>query len=293
MVVCHGDCHCDADGPYEQRASSPGNAGEGRRPGAGGCWRSQRCYTAPRAKIGGMDRQTLRDWVIRFNEQGLDGLINKSSPGAPGKLTPQHKAFLARLVEDGPIPAVHGVVRWRLRADHAALRRVRYLGPGRYRLPGLEGLGLLSCERPAQGLQAGRRRHGSVQKTFPPAWRRSARSLRPALRSRCGARTRCGSARRTGSPIAGPGKARVPAPLNDQRTQSTYLFGAVCPERGTDAALVLPACNTEAMHRAITWTSETNSLGRGYPWQNLKPALSASAPEPDVLESTPASTTFR
>jgi transposase len=35
------------------------------------------------AKIGGMDRQTLRDWVIRFNEQRPDGLINKVSPGAP------------------------------------------------------------------------------------------------------------------------------------------------------------------------------------------------------------------
>jgi transposase len=65
------------------------------------------------AKIGGMDRQTLRDWVIRFNEQGPEGLINKSSPGAPGKLTDEHKAFLARIVEEGPIPAVHGVVRWR------------------------------------------------------------------------------------------------------------------------------------------------------------------------------------
>jgi transposase len=39
------------------------------------------------AKIGGMDRQTLRDWVIRFNEQGPDGLVNRSSPGAPGELT--------------------------------------------------------------------------------------------------------------------------------------------------------------------------------------------------------------
>ena len=65
------------------------------------------------AKIGGMDRQTLRDWVIRFNEQGPDGLINKSSPGAPGKLTGEHKALLAGLVEDGPIPAIDGVVRWR------------------------------------------------------------------------------------------------------------------------------------------------------------------------------------
>ena len=65
------------------------------------------------AKIGGMDRQTLRDWVIRFNEQGPEGLINIASPGAPGKLDDEHKAFLARLVEEGPIPAVHGVVRWR------------------------------------------------------------------------------------------------------------------------------------------------------------------------------------
>src|SRR5271163_2185725 len=65
------------------------------------------------AKIGGMDRQTLRDWVIRFNEQGPDGLVNKLSPGAPGKLTDEHKAFLTRLVEEGPIPAVDGVVRWR------------------------------------------------------------------------------------------------------------------------------------------------------------------------------------
>src|ERR1700737_2739165 len=65
------------------------------------------------AKIGGMDRQTLRDWVIRFNEQGPDGLVNKSSPGAPGKLTDNHKALLAPLVEEGTIPAADGVGGWR------------------------------------------------------------------------------------------------------------------------------------------------------------------------------------
>jgi transposase len=65
------------------------------------------------AKIGGMDRQTLRDWVIRFNEQGADGLINIPSPGVPPKLNSRHKAFLARIVDEGPIPAIHGVVRWR------------------------------------------------------------------------------------------------------------------------------------------------------------------------------------
>ena len=60
-----------------------------------------------------MDRQTLRDWVIRFNEQGPDGLINIPSPGPPPKLDDTHKAFLRRIVDEGPIPAVHGVVRWR------------------------------------------------------------------------------------------------------------------------------------------------------------------------------------
>src|SRR6185503_3813777 len=65
------------------------------------------------AKTGGMDRQTLRDWVIRFNEQGPDGLTNIPSPGVPPKLDAGHRAFLGRLVEEGPIPAIHGVVRWR------------------------------------------------------------------------------------------------------------------------------------------------------------------------------------
>src|SRR5215813_9020909 len=68
---------------------------------------------AEAAKAGGMDRQTLRDWVIRFNEQGPEGLISKPSPGAPGKLSDQHKAFLAQIVEAGPLSAIHGLRRWR------------------------------------------------------------------------------------------------------------------------------------------------------------------------------------
>jgi len=68
---------------------------------------------AEAAQTGGMDRQTLRDWVIRFNEQGPDGLTNIPSPGVPPKLDAGHRAFLGRLVEEGPIPAIHGVVRWR------------------------------------------------------------------------------------------------------------------------------------------------------------------------------------
>src|SRR5258705_829850 len=65
------------------------------------------------AETCGMDRQTLRDWVHRYNAAGLTGLRNLKSPGAGSKLTARQQAELAELVEAGPDPAVHGVVRWR------------------------------------------------------------------------------------------------------------------------------------------------------------------------------------
>src|SRR5450756_71888 len=61
----------------------------------------------------GMDRQTLRDWVHRYNAEGLGGLHDLKTPGPKPKLTAEQQAELARLVEAGPDPARHGVVRWR------------------------------------------------------------------------------------------------------------------------------------------------------------------------------------
>jgi transposase len=65
------------------------------------------------AETCGMDRQTLRDWVHRYNAEGLEGLSNRRSPGPPPRLSPAQKAELARLVREGPDLAVDGVVRWR------------------------------------------------------------------------------------------------------------------------------------------------------------------------------------
>jgi len=65
------------------------------------------------ARLGGMDRQTLRDWVHAFNERGPEGLVNAKAPGARPKLTVEQKAEFARLVETGPDVARNGVVRWR------------------------------------------------------------------------------------------------------------------------------------------------------------------------------------
>jgi len=65
------------------------------------------------ARIGGMDRQTLRDWVHRFNEQGPDGLINIKPPGRRPRLSADQMDELCRLVEAGPDPQKDGVTRWR------------------------------------------------------------------------------------------------------------------------------------------------------------------------------------
>ena len=66
------------------------------------------------AKIGGIGLQIVRDWVLRFNARGPDALLDGKSPGQPSKLNDGQRQALARMIESGPIPAVHGVVRWRL-----------------------------------------------------------------------------------------------------------------------------------------------------------------------------------
>lgn len=68
---------------------------------------------ADAARIGGMDRQSLRDWVIRFNELGPDGLKNRWDNGAVRRLSAEQLEKLARIVETGPDPDKDGVVRWR------------------------------------------------------------------------------------------------------------------------------------------------------------------------------------
>jgi transposase len=135
------------------------------------------------AKIGGMDRQTLRDWVIRFNEQGPDGLINIPSPGVPPKLNTLHKVFLARLVEEGPIPAIHGVVRWR--ACDLIMRLYEEFGLSVsddtiYR--GLKKLGFSHVSARPKAYKQNAEVMEAFKKTSPSVWRKSARHLHPAHR---------------------------------------------------------------------------------------------------------------
>lgn len=65
------------------------------------------------AETCGMERQTLRDWVHRYNAEGLSGLHDRKPPGPRPKLTPEQTAAFAGWVEAGPDPERNGVVRWR------------------------------------------------------------------------------------------------------------------------------------------------------------------------------------
>jgi transposase len=136
---------------------------------------------AEAARGGGMDRQTLRDWVIRFNERGPDGLINSPSPGVPSKLDTEHRAFLSRVVEEGPIPAVHGVVRWRA-CDLIALLHEEFgisvSDDTVYRA--LKDLGFAHLSARPKAYRQDAEAMEAFKKTSPSAWRKSVSGFRSA-----------------------------------------------------------------------------------------------------------------
>ena len=121
-----------------------------------------------------MERQTLRDWVHRFNAAGPSGLTDRKAPGAAPRLSAAQKAELAALVEAGPQPEADGVVRWRC-IDLKALIRRRFGVDDHDRTVGklLARLGFAHIsQRP--------RHHGqnpadlaTFKKTSAIAWRRS------------------------------------------------------------------------------------------------------------------------
>ena len=74
--------------------------------------------TAARARrqlgSGAWGCRPLRDWVLRFNFRGPDGLVDGKSTGHPSKLNDEQRRALVAMVEPVRPTAVHGVVRWRL-----------------------------------------------------------------------------------------------------------------------------------------------------------------------------------
>ena len=126
------------------------------------------------ARIGGMDRQTLRDWAHRFNQHGPDGLIDVKPPGRRPRLSDEQKQVLKRLVEDGPDPETDGVVRWRC-VDLKRVVRERFgidlseVSLGRV----LKQLGFSRISARPQHPRQAPEAIDAFKKTSPPRWRRS------------------------------------------------------------------------------------------------------------------------
>jgi transposase len=83
------------------------------------------CSRSEAARCAGMDRQTLRDWVHRYNAEGLSGLYDRPPPGPSPRLSTAQLAELSAIVVAGPDPERHGVVRWR-RVDLQKVIRERF-----------------------------------------------------------------------------------------------------------------------------------------------------------------------
>jgi transposase len=132
------------------------------------------------AQIGSVTLQIVRDWVLRFNAKGPEGLLTGRAPGASPLLNAEQRAALQQIVEQGPIPAVHGVVRWRL------VDLIQWVWE-EFRIAISKQT--LSRELRALGYRklSARPRHYAkddeaarvFKKTSPRVWRRS-RSMRPA-----------------------------------------------------------------------------------------------------------------
>jgi transposase len=126
------------------------------------------------AKIGGVGLQIVRDWVLRFNARGPDGLLDGKSPGQPSRLNDGQRQALARMIESGPIPAVHGLVRWRLiDLAHWIFEEFRITIAKQTLSRELRSMGYRKLSaRPRHHAQAA----GAIEdfkKALPPVWRRS------------------------------------------------------------------------------------------------------------------------
>lgn len=133
------------------------------------------------AELAGVGLQTVRDWVLRFNAAGPGALLNRKAPGKRPLLSDVQRRELAEVIERGPIPAVDGVVRWRLIDLAQWLYETHGISTSKQTLSRiLRAMGY-------RKLSARPRHHAqdpeavaAFKKSFLPAWRKSRPRMVPA-----------------------------------------------------------------------------------------------------------------
>ena len=163
------------------------------------------------AELNGMERQTLRDWVHRYNADGVGGLKSRSPPGRAAMLSALQKAEFLDLVLQGPDPEIHGVVRWRcvdLQGEVARRFSVEVceFTIGRW----MHELGLTRLQprpyHPKKDFEA----EATFKKTSP-AWSQKPSPKPPlAAHSKSGSRTKPASVKKVATPMSGLPSAPAP-----------------------------------------------------------------------------------
>jgi transposase len=179
------------------------------------------------AQAAGMDRQTLRDWVIRFNAEGVGGLRDQPRPGRPPRLTEGQQATLKAIALRGPDPDRDGVSAWRV-VDLCRIAEERfgvtYREGGMLRL--VKALGLSWQKTRPSHPKADKAAQARFQKGASPTRCARSRGATPTPRSSSGARMRPVSARRAAVPGSGTSAACAP---KARSTTATPRLGSTPP----------------------------------------------------------------
>jgi transposase len=173
----------DFDGPALRRlAKASRHAGQARRLLAlaaiydGGSRGDAAC-------IGDVGRQTVRDWVLCFNAHGPEGLVDGKAPGNQATLGEAERRALKEIVEAGPIPAVHGVVRWRLKDLVQWLFETFRISVSETTVSReLKKLGYAKLSARPRHYAQNEETLETFKKTSPPSWQTSRRACLPAPR---------------------------------------------------------------------------------------------------------------
>ena len=147
------------------------------------------------AEACGMDRQTLCDWVHRYNAEGVTGLRERRSNGNKSPLGEKERQALMELLEAGPDPAVHGVVRWR-RVDLQAVLKQQFGIEVHERTVGkyLAGLGYRRLSVRPQHPDADPAEQEAFKKTSPRSWAKPSHKQPRQSPSKSGSKMRPASA---------------------------------------------------------------------------------------------------
>ena len=204
------------------------------------------------AAANGMDRQILCDWVHRYNAAGVAGLATGTRPGRPPSLNEAQMAGLKELVIKGPDPELHKVVRWRCvdLCEEIARRysvKVTKGTMGKW----LRKLKLTRLQpRPHHPKKVAEAQE-TFKKTFASLIKNALLGSTAGMPIEIWFQDEARVGQKGWLPYLWAPIGSRPAAVRDNRHDSVYLFGAICPARGVGAAVIMPAANTEAMNEHL------------------------------------------